>query len=109
MTSHANSCPACGQAHAPELSVRGLCSHCLLSLALVDSERDESPTLLREDEPSLDGEILGNRYQVRSLLGRGGMGEVWRAFDLKLRVDVALKAVRGDFLAETTSGGVSPP
>ncbi len=37
------------------------------------------------------GQILGSRYEVRRLLGRGAMGEVWLAFDLKLRVEVALK------------------
>jgi WD40 repeat protein len=42
------------------------------------------------------GEVLGDRYQIRSQLGQGGMGEVWRAFDLKLRVEVALKALRED-------------
>jgi WD40 repeat protein len=39
------------------------------------------------------GQILGTRYRVVGLLGRGGMGEVWHAYDLKLQVDVALKSV----------------
>ena len=47
------------------------------------------------DRPT-PGRVLGERYQIREVLGRGGMGEVFRAFDLKLRVDVALKAVRAE-------------
>jgi len=46
------------------------------------------------------GQVLGDRYQIRSQLGRGGMGEVWRAFDLKLRVEVALKAMRADLFKD---------
>jgi eukaryotic-like serine/threonine-protein kinase len=37
------------------------------------------------------GRLLGDRYRLESLLGTGGMGEVWLAFDLKLSVEIALK------------------
>ena len=37
------------------------------------------------------GETLRNRYQIESVLGQGGMGAVYRAKDLNLRVPVAVK------------------
>src|SRR5262245_33155580 len=39
-------------------------------------------------------QVVSNRYEILEKLGRGGMGEVWRVYDLKLRVEVALKSVR---------------
>lgn len=39
-------------------------------------------------------------YEVLGPIGTGGMGEVWRALDLKLRVEVALKALREDLLGD---------
>jgi tetratricopeptide (TPR) repeat protein len=63
-----------------------------------DSSRDTAATLTGHFAAGelRAGDILGGRFRVESLIGIGGMGVVYRAHDLSLEIDVALKLLRPD-------------
>lgn len=48
------------------------------------------------------GTMLGGRYELDEIIGRGGMAEVWRARDTRLQRDVAIKRLRIDLASDNT-------
>jgi serine/threonine-protein kinase len=50
---------------------------------------------------NLVGKILANRYRIDDSLGRGGMAEVYKAWDLERTTFLALKVLRQDLAQDT--------
>jgi serine/threonine-protein kinase len=51
------------------------------------------PDPRREPEGLVAGDLVAQRYRLEQVVGRGGMGQVWSAYDKKLGRQVALKIV----------------
>ena len=49
------------------------------------------------------GQIFANRYEIKSTLGKGGMGIVYRAHDRRLDEDVALKLLRPEVVKQDSA------
>ena len=56
-----------------------------------------------ENDPLKAGERFAERYEIKHLVGTGGMGAVYLARDLDLDEEVAIKTLRSDFLATAES------
>ncbi|MFI7009820.1 protein kinase [Streptomyces sp. NPDC050145] len=49
--------------------------------------------------PTTGGRVVAGRYELSTLIGQGGMGQVWTAYDQRLDRRVAVKLVRPDRVA----------
>ncbi|MCH0538333.1 serine/threonine protein kinase [Streptomyces sp. MUM 203J] len=51
----------------------------------------------------MNGRVIADRYELSTLIGQGGMGQVWTAYDRRLDRRVAVKLLRLDHMAEASA------
>ena len=67
----------------------------------MDDSQDRSLLLLEEYFP---GSLIGGKYRLEAVIGRGGMGTVWRATNVVLEMPVAVKLIHPEVRGgETTA------
>ena len=48
----------------------------------------------------LEGKIIGNRYEIIEKIGNGGMATVYKAKDMTLKRNVAVKVLKDEFTTD---------
>ena len=88
-------CPTCLERYAEE---RRYCTQCHNSLLDIGD-------VAEVEEGGLMGEILEGKYLVKSVLGSGAMGTIYRAFQVSMRRDVAIKVLNRSMASDPDLSG----
>jgi len=85
-------CPVCD---ADNTETAHFCSNCAAPLRFqVERSVSQTETLETPPEVFARGMVIAERYEIIEVLGRGGMGQVYRVFDKKIEGEVALKIIK---------------
>jgi predicted Ser/Thr protein kinase len=93
---------------APGVAALGMCPVCRRCYDMETLRAAAAPPECPDDGTSLQPvlgmvPVIDGKYRVDAVIGRGGMGAVFRARDLRLTRDVAVKVVRADMVLDPTA------
>jgi serine/threonine-protein kinase len=93
-------CPGCGTDNTQDSE---FCKKC--GTQIIESEEKPVPTQTIEvpKEELTTGSTFAGRYQIIEELGKGGMGRVYKANDIKIKEKVALKLIKPEIAADKKS------
>jgi serine/threonine protein kinase/Tfp pilus assembly protein PilF len=85
-------CPTCNTENTEDSA---FCKKCATSLTKDEAAQPSiTKTLETPVEALSKGTIFAERYEINSLLGKGGMGRVYRAYDKEVKEEVAIKLLK---------------
>jgi len=91
-------CPKC---QSENTDTAAFCSDCGTRIRPGNDVKVEvTRTLVKHKEKLFAGSTFAGRYQIIEELGKGGMGQVYRALDKKLNEEVALKLIEPEIASD---------
>jgi serine/threonine protein kinase len=90
-------CPDCKNENTEDFQ---FCKTCGTAIRTAETTFSQTKTMMGTKASPEGGKLIAGRYQVLSTLGKGGMGEVYMVYDIKLQEDMALKLLRPEIASD---------